>query len=69
MDLVLPEMDGFEAAQRILRFDKSVIIVAFTADNLPETKKKAELTGIKDFVPKPVRTEDLQKVLAKHFRK
>lgn len=69
MDLMLPEMDGFEAAQRILRFDRTVVIVAFTADNLPETKKKAELAGIRDFVPKPVRTDDLRKVLARHFRK
>ena len=61
MDLIMPEMDGFESAQKILENDKSVLIVAFTADNMPEAKRKAELAGIKDFISKPVRIEDLNK--------
>ncbi len=68
-DIRMPEMDGFEAASRILRFDKSVVIVAFTADNMPETKKKAGLIGINDFISKPVRIEDLKQLLARHFKK
>ena len=54
MDLIMPEMDGFESSQKILAYDKSVIIIAFTADNMPESKKKAELSGIRDFISKPV---------------
>jgi CheY-like chemotaxis protein len=69
MDLIMPEMDGFESAQKILEFDNSVLIVAFTADNMPESKRKAELSGIKDFIPKPVRIDDLKKLFAKYFRK
>jgi signal transduction histidine kinase/CheY-like chemotaxis protein len=67
MDLIMPEMDGFEASQKILEMDKSSLIVAFTADNMPETKRKAELSGIKDFISKPVRMEDLKKLFAKYF--
>ena len=69
MDLFMPEMDGFESAQRILKNDKSVIIVAFTADNMPETKRKAELSGIKDFISKPVRIEELKRLFARYFKK
>lgn len=69
MDLIMPEMDGFESAQRILKFDKTVIIVAFTADNMPETRKKAELSGIKDFISKPVRIDELKKLFVKYFKK
>ena len=69
MDLIMPEMDGFEAAQKILKFDKAVLIVAFTADNMPESKRKAELAGIKDFISKPVRIDDLKKLFTKYFRK
>jgi signal transduction histidine kinase/CheY-like chemotaxis protein len=69
MDLIMPEMDGFESAQRILKFDKTVLIVAFTADNMPETKRKAELAGIKDFVSKPVRIDELKRLFAKYFKK
>ena len=69
MDLIMPEMDGFESAQRILKSDKTVLIVAFTADNMPETKRKAELAGIKDFVSKPVRIDELKRLFAKYFKK
>jgi signal transduction histidine kinase/CheY-like chemotaxis protein len=69
MDLIMPEMDGFESAQKILMYDKSILIVAFTADNLPESKRKAELSGIKDFISKPVRIEELKKLFARYFKK
>jgi CheY-like chemotaxis protein len=69
MDLIMPEMDGFESAQRILKFDKTVIIVAFTADNMPETKRKAELSGIKEFISKPVMIDELKKLFARYFKK
>jgi CheY-like chemotaxis protein len=69
MDLIMPEMDGFESAQRIVKFDKSVLIVAFTADNMPETRRKAELSGIKDFISKPVRIDELKRLFAKYFKK
>ncbi|MCX6327254.1 MAG: response regulator [Bacteroidia bacterium] len=68
MDLIMPEMDGFESSQKILEYDKSILIVAFTADNVPESKRKAELSGIKDFISKPVRMEDLKKLFAKYFK-
>lgn len=67
MDLIMPQMDGFEAARRILEYDGTLLIVAFTADNLPETKRKAELSGIKEFISKPVRVEDLKKFFSRHF--
>lgn len=68
MDLIMPEMDGFESARRIIDFDKNSLLVAFTADNMPETRKKAELSGIRDFVSKPVRLEELKKLFAKYFQ-
>ena len=69
MDLIMPVMDGFESAQKILEMDKSKIIVAFSADNMPESKRKAELAGIKDFISKPVRMEDLKKLFTKYLNK
>ena len=67
MDLVMPEMDGFESTRRIMESDKNNIIVAFTADNMPDSKRKAELSGIKDFIAKPVRLEEIKKLFAKYF--
>ena len=68
MDLIMPEMDGYESAQMILSYDKSILIVAFTADNMPESKRKAEMSGIKDFISKPVRIDELKKLFARYFK-
>jgi signal transduction histidine kinase/CheY-like chemotaxis protein len=69
MDLFLPEMDGFEAARKILDLDPTNLIVAITADNMPDTRKKAELSGIKEFLTKPVKSDDLRKIFTKYFNK
>ena len=68
MDLIMPEMDGFESSRKILDYDKSALIVAFTADNMPDSKRKAELSGIKDFISKPVRIDELKKLFVKYFK-
>lgn len=67
MDLIMPEMDGFESARKILEYDNTLLIVAFTADNMPDSKRKAELSGIQEFIPKPVRIDDLRKFFSKYF--
>jgi signal transduction histidine kinase/CheY-like chemotaxis protein len=69
MDLIMPEMDGFESARKILEYDKTALIVAFTADNMPESKRKAELSGIRDFISKPVRIDELKRLMATYFKK
>jgi two-component system, sensor histidine kinase and response regulator len=69
MDLIMPEMNGYDSARRILADDKSVLIVAFTADNMPDARRKAELSGIREFIPKPIRIDDLKNLFAKHFSK
>jgi signal transduction histidine kinase/CheY-like chemotaxis protein len=68
MDLIMPEMDGFEASRRILEHDKESLIIGFSADNMPESRRKAELSGIKDFITKPVRLEELKRLFAKYFK-
>lgn len=67
MDLIMPEMDGFESARKILEYDNTLLIAAFTADNMPDSKRKAELTGIKEFIPKPVRIDDLKKFFSRYL--
>ena len=69
MDLLMPEMDGYQSAQKILAADKKALIVAFSANNMPESRKKAEMFGIKEFISKPVSLEDLKKLMSKYFLK
>jgi signal transduction histidine kinase/CheY-like chemotaxis protein len=68
MDLIMPEMDGYESSRRILEHDNESLIVGFTADNMPESRRKAELSGILDFVTKPVRLDELKRLFAKYFK-
>lgn len=67
MDLVMPEMDGYEATKKILAHDRKALIIAFTADNMPDARRKAELSGLKEFISKPVRIDRLKAVLRKYF--
>jgi len=67
MDLVMPGMDGFESARKILEYDDTLLIAAFTADSMPDSKRKAELSGIREFIPKPVRIDDLKKFFSRYF--
>lgn len=56
MDLVLPEMDGFEAARRI-RTSKAtggIPIIALSASVLPENQNRAIDAGCDAFEIKPV---------------
>ncbi len=69
MDLIMPEMDGFESARKILDYDKTNLIVAFSADNMPDSKRKAGLSGIREFIPKPVRIEDIKKLFSRYFNR
>jgi CheY-like chemotaxis protein len=54
MDLMMPEMDGFETIQRI-RADKNPIpIIALTAAVMESDRLRAQEAGADDCIPKPI---------------
>ena len=71
MDLLLPEMDGYEVTRRIRSGEESKVqnheipIIALTADAFNETRNKAYEAGVDDFVSKPF---DYDKLFEKIFR-
>ncbi|MGM0464342.1 MAG: response regulator [Bacteroidota bacterium] len=67
MDLIMPEMDGYTAAKKILALSPDTLIVALSADSANESVKKAEIAGISQYISKPVRQEDIRKILIKYF--
>lgn len=65
MDLVMPEMDGFEATRR-LRADpdlKDTLVIALSASAFEEDRDQSYVAGCDAFVPKPVKMESLLQVL------
>lgn len=63
MDIKMPVMDGYEATKKIRDFNKDVIIIAQTAYAMPEDIKNAFDAGCNEHIEKPVRTENLIKML------
>ncbi len=68
MDLQMPEMSGFEAAEyirtKLFAPENSIPIIALTADAFQETRQKALEMGINAVVTKPFQADELFNVIA-----
>jgi CheY-like chemotaxis protein len=68
MDIHMPEMDGLEATRRIrteVAADRQPRIVAVTASALISDREACAAAGMDDYLPKPIRSEDLAGVLTR----
>jgi len=68
MDIQMPEMDGYEATQVILdefKDDDAPIIIAMTANALSTDREKCLTYGMKDYLSKPVRLEQIKETIEK----
>lgn len=69
MDIQMPVMNGYEAAQAIRALDredlKKIPIVAMTADAFADDIKRAKDAGMNDHISKPVDIERLEEALKK----
>lgn len=65
MDIQMPEMNGYEATSIIVEHMKKdrPIIIAMTANALQGDKEKCFEAGMDDYVSKPMRVNDLIKVI------
>ncbi len=69
MDIQMPAMGGYEAAQQIRKFNKKVVIIAQTAYALSGDREKSIIAGCNDYIAKPINQAELQSLIQKHFEK
>ncbi|MFD2160872.1 response regulator [Paradesertivirga mongoliensis] len=66
MDMQMPELDGLETTEIIRRtYHNQPVIIALTANALPEDKEKCFNAGMDDYLCKPINLEELLKSLKK----
>jgi CheY-like chemotaxis protein len=74
MDCLMPEMDGFETTCEIRNMEKSgellghVPIVAFTAKAMKGDRELCLVAGMDDYLTKPIKLEDLQRITEKYLQ-
>ncbi|MCB1181891.1 response regulator [bacterium] len=72
MDVQMPQMDGLEAARRIRAADspardRQVPIIALTAHAMKQDRRRSLAAGMDDHVSKPMDSEIIAEVLARHI--
>jgi CheY-like chemotaxis protein len=66
MDVQMPEMDGCEATHFIREhLDCQPVIIAMTANAMPEDRENCLKAGMNDYLSKPMKIEDIMNVLEK----
>ncbi|HNW72019.1 MAG TPA: response regulator [Bacteroidales bacterium] len=70
MDVMMPEMDGFEATRKIRNDDSgkngATPIIALTANAMKGDREKCLDSGMDDYISKPLHPEDIFKTIEKY---
>ena len=69
MDLLMPEMDGYQATEAIRKAGYTLPIIAMSADEDEKLRAAALKAGMNDYVMKPARVESIKQLLIKLFSK
>jgi len=63
LDIEMPDVDGVETARRLLREDPDRAVVIVTRHARPGVLRSALAAGVRGFVPKSTRAEDLAGII------
>jgi|GEM_PF-5558400 len=72
MDCLMPIIDGYDATRRIRSLERDagqrIPIVALTANAMNDERDKCLAAGMDDYLAKPIRLKDLDRMLRRHLR-
>ena len=73
MDVMMPEMDGLEAAKAIRALDrpdaKTIPIIAMTANVFKEDREKCLAAGMNAHLSKPLDAETMKRTISEQLKK
>lgn len=69
LDIVMPVKDGIIAVKEICEFDKDAKIIIVSSVGTQMQLKQAIESGAKDFVQKPLNTEQIRHIIDSHFER
>lgn len=69
MDILMPEMDGYEATREIKKMRPEIPVIAQTAYSLEGSENKDDVERFDDFLIKPIWSPQLMEAIEKHFSK
>ena len=59
VDIMMPNLDGYEFTKEVRKQNLDLPILMISAKQLPEDRKKGFISGIDDFMTKPIDSEEL----------
>ncbi|MDR3597573.1 response regulator [Clostridium sp.] len=65
MDITMPDMDGIDALNEIIKFDSNAKVIMLSAMGQEMKIREAVMQGAKGFIVKPFKEEYLVKALSK----
>ena len=58
-DIMMPDMDGYEFTREVRSVNKELPILMVSAKQMPEDRIKGFISGIDDYMSKPISNEEL----------
>ncbi len=65
MDIKMPKMNGYDATEKIKKFNSNIPVIIQTAFAMPEERAKGFEVGGDEYLEKPIRQNTLLTVLNK----
>ncbi|MCX6287156.1 MAG: PAS domain S-box protein [Bacteroidetes bacterium] len=67
LDIKLPDISGYEVAKMIRGTNQNIPIIAQTAYAMSEDREKSFDSGCTDYISKPMRKEDILRIISKYL--